>query len=137
MAALRLSVIQNFSKNIFNGKQFTQIRDKSTKLLTSPVGNLSHVQKVGTTSDGTTFVAWHPTTDFPYEHSSALPPPAIPTSTLLKDEAIQNAMKAFGNKKPEIARQELMRLTNTSLHTWKPRQRDRKAKKTPMNREYL
>lgn len=133
MAALRLIAAQQFSKNILNG----QIRSKSTKFPTSPLGHLSHVDKVATTKDGTMFVALHPTTDFPYEYSKPLPPKAIPTATLLKDQAIQTAMAAFGNKKPEIARLELMKLTNTSLHSWKPRPRDRKAKKNSMDREYL
>lgn len=134
MSALRLNIVKNITKPLLNG---TQIRCKSSKILTTAVGSLSTVEKVVTTADSSTFVAWHPTHDFPYEHSKPLPPPAIPTSTLLKDEALQTAMAAFGNKKPQIATQELMRLTNTSYHVWRPRQRDRKAKKTKPDREYL
>lgn len=137
MSALRINTVKNITKPLLNGQFGAQIRYKSSKILTTAVGSLSTVEKVVTTADKTTFVAWHPTHDFPYEYSKPLPPPAIPTSTLLKDEAIQTAMKAFGNKKPELAQQELMRLTNTSYHVWKPRQRDRTAKDTPMNREYL
>lgn len=136
MAALRLNCVKNFSKHLLNGCNSTQFRFKSTEVLTTVLGTQSHVEKVVTTNDGT-FFAWHPTPEFPYEHSLPLPPPAIPTSTLLKDEAIQTAMQAFGNKNPEIARQELMKITHTSKHIWAPRQRDRKRKNTPPNREYL
>lgn len=137
MAALRLNTVKIFTKSLLNVNSYTQIRLKSSELLTTAVGSLSTVEKVVTTIDGSTFVAWHPTHDFPYECSKPLPPPAIATSTLLKNEAIQTAMKAFGNQKPELAQQELMRITHTSYHTWKPRQRDRKAKKTQPDREYL
>lgn len=114
------------------------IRTKSTKTPTlTAMGHQSHVQKVVTTSDGNAFVAWHPTVDFPYEHSLPIPPAAIPTSSLIKDQAIDTAMAAFGQKKMEIAREELMRITHSHCITWAPRQRDRKAKKTPMDREYL
>lgn len=137
MAALRLNTVQIFSKQLFNGCKCSQpIREKSTKVLETALGTQSHVAKVVTAKDGT-FVAWHPTQDFPYEHSLPLPPPAIPTSTLLRDEAIQMSMKAFGKQHPEIATQELMRVTHTSKHVWAPRPRDRKAKKTPSDREYL
>lgn len=137
MAALRLNSVKNLTKHILNGNNYTQIRLKSSNILTTSLGSLSTVEKVVTTSDDSTFISWHPTHDFPYEYSKPLPPPAIPTSTLLKDEAIQRSMEAFGAKQPEIARQELMKLTSTSLHVWKPRQRDRKAKNTKPDREYL
>lgn len=137
MAALRLNSVKNFTKYFPNGNLFTQIRSKSSNVLTTAVEGLSTVEKVVTTSDGTTFVAWHPTHDFPYEYSKPLPSAAIPTSTLLKDETMNRAMQAFGSQHPELARQELMKLTNTSLHVWKPRQRDRKAKNTKPDREYL
>lgn len=133
MAALNIG--RNLTKFLQNRIAF---RAKSTdSILTTAVGQLSHVEKVVATKDCKLFVAWHPTSEFPYEHSLPLPPSSIPTSTLLKDEAIQSAMKAFGNKRPEIARMELQKITNTSKHTWKPRPRDRKAKKTLPDREYL
>lgn len=140
MAALRLNTVKNVSKHLQSAYNCKQIRPKSTKILTTPVGSLSNVENVATTSDGTTFVAWHPTPDFPYEHSLPLPPPGMATSTLLRDEAIETAMKAFGNKHPEIAKQELMRVTTTSYHTWRPFPRGSKintAKGTPPDRKYL
>lgn len=139
MAAFRLNISRNLTKFLQNGViNRMEYRSKSTdSTLTTAVGHLSHVERVVSTEDCTMFVAWHPTSEFPYEHSLPLPPQSIPTSTLLKDDAIQTAMSAFSNKRPEIARLELMKLTNTSKHTWKPRQRDRRAKKTPPDREYL
>lgn len=137
MAALRLNSVKNLTKHILNNNIHTQIRSKSSNVLTTALGSLSTVDKVVTTSDDSTFISWHPSHDFPYEYSKPLPPPTIPTSTLLKDEAIQRSMEAFGTKHPEIARQELMKITNTSKHVWKPRQRDRKAKTTPPDRDYL
>lgn len=137
MATIRLTTVKNFTKHLINGSNIGQIRHKSDLFLTTPIGGLAHVNKVVTTNDNSTFIAWHPTTDHPYEFSKPLPPPAIPTSSLLKDEAIERSMQAFTNKRPEIARQELERLTYTSKHTWKPRQRDYKAKNTKPDREYL
>lgn len=128
----RLIAVRNTTNGILN-----QIRHKSMKIAETPVGQLSHVEKIVTTNDCTTFVAWHPSHTFDYEYSLPLPPPSIETDSLLKQEAIKSSLSAFGNKHPEIAKLELMKITNTSFHTWKPRQRDRKAKKTEMDREYL
>lgn len=136
MAALRINIAKSVTKQLLSGCNGIAVRSKSTKVLTTALGTQSNVEKVVTTSDGT-FVAWHPTPDFPYEHSRPLPPPAIATSTLLKDDAIQTAMQAFGNKHPEIAQQELMRVTHSSKHIWAPRQRDKKIRISPPDREYL
>lgn len=101
------------------------------------LGGQSVVDKVVTTSDNSTFVAYHPNREFPYEMSRPLPPPAIPTNLLIKEEAIQMATKAFHRKHPELVVQELARITHTTKHRWYPRARDRRAKKTPKDREYL
>lgn len=95
------------------------------------------VDKVVTTSDNKVFVAWHPSREFPYECSRPLPPVTAPSSSLLRDEAIQSAMKSFTSKHPEMVRQELASLTYTTIHKWRPMFRIKKAKKTPMDREYL
>lgn len=137
MVFMGLISVKNISKCILRREVFTQFRQKTTDISINKGGILSHVKKVVTTNDNTTFVAWHPTNVFQYQHSIPLSSHSIQNITLLEDDAIQTAMQAFGNKRPEIAQQELMKLTNTSKHTWKPRQRDRKAKKTPMDREYL
>ncbi|XP_064545944.1 large ribosomal subunit protein mL42 [Drosophila montana] len=102
------------------------------------VGGKTLVDSVAVTRNGKTIVAWHPDTPFPYEHTKPLPSIVEnQTSEVIKESAMQTAMSAFKNKLPEVARQELMRLTHTTKHRWFPRARDKKAKKTPMDRPYL
>ncbi|XP_067634452.1 large ribosomal subunit protein mL42 [Eurosta solidaginis] len=102
------------------------------------IGGKNLVEKIAVTNDGDLIVAWHPNTPFPYECSKPIPK-AVDTQTgmLIKEAALRNAMSAFKDKKPEIARQELMKLTHTTKHRWFPRARDKRAKKTPMDRPYL
>ncbi|KRT80076.1 hypothetical protein AMK59_6620 [Oryctes borbonicus] len=57
--------------------------------------------------------------------------------TVLKTSFTPQLQEVFNKKSPEIARQELMNITYTTKHRWFPRARDKKAKKTPMDREYL
>ncbi|XP_055686902.1 39S ribosomal protein L42, mitochondrial [Lutzomyia longipalpis] len=104
-----------------------------------PIGAQNLVESIAVTDDGSTFVAWHPKTQFPYEFSKPIPPPVVrDNSSLLKDNAINTAMQAFKGKHAEVAREELMRITHTTKHRWFPRARDKKAKKdTPMDRPYL
>lgn len=131
------AVIRLNTKNIFSSLakcNAMQLRAYSAK---TALGGQSLVDKVVTTSDNSTFVAYHPNRDFPYEMSRPLPPPAIPTNLLIKEDTIQTATKAFHKKHPELAIQELSRITFTTKHRWYPRARDRRAKKTPMDREYL
>lgn len=137
MVFLSLVPVKNISKYILKRELITQIRQKTTNISIKIDFTSSHIEKIVTTNDNTTFIAWHPTNVFQYQHSLPLKPNSIQNNALLKDEAIRTAMQAFGNKRPEIAQRELMKITNTSKHTWKPRQRDRKAKKTSMDREYL
>ncbi|KAH8302385.1 hypothetical protein KR044_005900 [Drosophila immigrans] len=102
------------------------------------VGGHSLVDSVAVTKNGKTIVAWHPETPFPYEHTKPLPQiVARQSSQVIKEEALQSAMSAFKNKHPEVAREELMKLTHTTKHRWFPRARDKKAKKTQMDRPYL
>ncbi|XP_020717092.1 39S ribosomal protein L42, mitochondrial isoform X2 [Ceratitis capitata] len=83
-------------------------------------------------------VAWHPDLEFPYELTKPLPNAAtIQNEALVKENSLRTAMSAFKNKKPEIARQEIMQLTHTTKHRWFPRSRDKRAKNTPMDRPYL
>lgn len=131
MAAARLNLLTNLLKI---NKSIHQRCWYSTKTAT---GNRGLVDKIGTTSDNSTFVAWHPEIDFAYEFTRPIPPQPTPRSSLIKAEALDTATKAFVNKHPEIVRQELCRVTFTTKHRWFPRARDKKAKKTAMNREYL
>lgn len=96
------------------------------------------VEAVAVSRNGRTVVAWHPELEFPYEFTKPLPVASEKQySSLIKDEALASAMGAFKEKKPEVARAELMRLTHTTKHRWFPRSRDKRAKSTPMDRPYL
>lgn len=134
MAALRLGIQNILKKNPINQIGATAAYASTPK---TALGGLSLVDRVVTTVDNSTFVAYHPTREFPYELSKPLPPPADPTSYLIKDDAIAFANKAFSTKHPELVREELRRITYTTKHIWFPKARSKKAKKTPMNREYL
>lgn len=94
--------------------------------------------KIVVTNDGSTVVAWHPKADFPYECTKPLPDePVIETTSVLKTTLTPELLSVFNKKTPEQARQELMDITHTCKHRWFPRARDKKAKKTPMERDYL
>lgn len=112
------------------------IRNNSSKL--NAIGNRALVAGVTTTDDKSTFVAWHPNVPFPYEFSKPIPKRVEPSSSaVIEESAMRVAQKAFKTAHPEVARQELQRLTFTTKHKWYPRARDRKAKKTEMDRPYL
>ena len=90
------------------------------------------------TDDETTYVCWHQPVEFPYEFTKPLPAKAIKENTsILKTNLKPELMKIFEKKPQSIAVQELAELTYTSKHRWFPRARDKKAKKTPMDRPYL
>lgn len=98
----------------------------------------SSTNKIVLTDDESTYIAWHPKQDFPYECSRPLPEPdVIENKTVLKTQVTPELMSVLGKKSPDQARLELMNITHTTKHRWFPRARDRKAKKTPMDREYL
>lgn len=114
------------------------VRARSTTVPVTAMGGMSHVQKVVSTSDGRAFVAWHPTTEFPYEYSRPLPPPAIEPSTLIKDQAIETAMSAFRQQDETLARHELMKITHTHIIAWVPRKKKlSRRNKVPRDRPYL
>lgn len=94
--------------------------------------------KIAVTDDGSTFVVWHPPEDFPYECTKPLPEPQlIEDTSALKVQMSDELKEIFNKKTEEQARQELMNITHTTMHRWFHRPRDKKAKKTPMDREYL
>lgn len=102
------------------------------------LGGRNLVEAVAVSTNGKTIVAWHPEPEFPYEFTKPLPVASTTQSaSLLKDESLRTAMSAFKEKRPEVAREELMRLTHTTKHRWFPRSRDKRAKDTPMDRPYL
>jgi large subunit ribosomal protein L42 len=89
------------------------------------------------TDDESTFVAWHPKQDYPYEFTQPLPEQKVEDTSVLKTQLTPELRSIFNKKTPEQARQELMNITHTTKHRWFPRARDKRAKKTPMDREYL
>lgn len=125
-----------FSRNVSRGLHFHL---KIMKTFPKEVGKTSTIDTVETvakTNNGM-FVAWHPEPDFPYEFTKPIEMKERGSASLLKENAVNTAMEAFKNKHPELARQELSSLTYTTKHIWYPRARDKKAKKTPMDREFL
>lgn len=125
-----------FSRNFTRGLRFHL---KIMKTFPQEIGKTATsdtVENCFKTKSGM-FVAWHPEPDFPYEYSKPIEMKDRSNPSLLKEAAINTAMEAFQNKHPELVRQELMNLTYTTKHIWYPRARDKKAKKTPMDRTYL
>lgn len=93
--------------------------------------------KIVITDDGSTIVALHKDQDFPYEHSRPLPEEQVADSSVLRMSDFNEAKRVFKDMTPEVARQQLSSLTQTTVHRWFPRARDKKAKKNEMNRPYL
>lgn len=94
--------------------------------------------KIALTDDESTFVVWHPPADFPYECTKPLPEAkCVEDTSVLKVQMTDELKEIFNKKTEEQARQELMNITHTTKHRWFHRPRDKMAKKTPMDREYL
>jgi large subunit ribosomal protein L42 len=93
-------------------------------------------EQITVTDDGSAIVCWHPEPRFPYECSRPLPPEQE-THTTLKIQSLNEVRSVFVEKKQEFVRQELLNLTHTTKHRWFPRSRDKYAKNTPQDREYL
>ncbi|PZC85678.1 hypothetical protein B5X24_HaOG215948 [Helicoverpa armigera] len=93
--------------------------------------------KIVMTDDGTTIVALHKDQEFPYEHSRPLPEETVADTGVLRMTDKDEVYRVFRDMKPEMARKQLASLTLTTEHRWFPRARDKKAKKTEMNRPYL
>lgn len=89
------------------------------------------------TDDGSTIVALHKEQEFPYEFSKPLPEESIEDMSVLRMSDYSEVKRVFKEMKPEFAKQQLCSLTLTTPHRWFPRARDKKAKKTEMNRPYL
>lgn len=122
--ALRISLLK--TSNIFRNLPITT-RNISSK-----------DERIVLTKDGTTFVAWHQKQDFPYEYTRPIPERAIEESnTVLRTVMSPELKQIFKTKTPDAAREELMNITHTTKHRWFPRSRDKRAKKTVPDREYL
>lgn len=104
---------------------------------TAKAGESKIEDPIVVTDDGKTIVCWHPEKEFPYECTRPMPEIPVRETTVLKTTKAE-AMKCFQKKRPEIeAREELAKMTQTTIHRWFPRSRDKKAKKTPKDRPYL
>ncbi|CAH1099918.1 unnamed protein product [Psylliodes chrysocephalus] len=115
----------------------SRLRINLTRLILTRFQSTSQ-QRIVVTDDGNTIVAWHPKEDFPYECTRPLPDEqTIETDSVLKTTVTPELLSIFNKKTPEQSRQELMNITHTTKHRWFPRARDKRAKKTPMDREYL
>jgi large subunit ribosomal protein L42 len=128
-AKMLRTIIRNFSSKSVNFKVYPR---------ENPVKNHTSVQAIALSKDESCFIAYHPKPEFPYEFSRPIPEATVrQNQSLLKEQALETAYQAFKNKHPEVARQELTKITFTTKHRWFPRSRDKRAKKTPMDREYL
>ncbi|EDS32194.1 mitochondrial ribosomal protein L42 [Culex quinquefasciatus] len=84
------------------------------------------------------YLAWHPQPQFPYEHSKPIVRNSVESgSNLINDELVCSGASGLKDKHPEFVRDELAKATFTTKHRWFPRARDKKAKRTPMDREFL
>lgn len=129
MALIMLKYKSGIRKGLtYGGKVFPSLRQWSSSR------NLG--EKITVTDDGSTIICWHPEPCFPYDCSRPLPEEQETHSTL-QIQSLDEVRSVFKEKKPEFVRQELMSLTHTTKHRWFPRSRDKYAKKTPPDREYL
>jgi len=124
--AFQLTKYKSGIRNV--GKVFWSLRQASSSRKLE--------EQITVTDDGSTIVCWHPEPRFPYECSRPLPP-AYETIATLKIQSLDEVRSAFVENKQEFVRQELMSLTYTTKHRWFPRSRDKYAKNTPPDREYL
>jgi large subunit ribosomal protein L42 len=127
----------SLQKTIFKSFSSMAIASKSYPKVTR-TKNQALVEAIAGTGDQRAFLAWHPKKEFPYEFTRPLPAISKQVSdSLVKDEVIETAKQAHKLNYPDIVKQRLSQLTFTTKHRWFPRSRDKKAKKTPMDRPYL
>lgn len=106
--------------------------------LSSKVEQAPSAPQLARTKDGSTIIAWHKAPEFPYECTKPLPESvSCASDTVLKTQMSPELLNIFNKKSPELARLELMNITHTTKHRWFPKARSKKAKKTPMDRQYL
>lgn len=126
---LRINFLRNFSSKV---SKF-QVFPSETK-----VKCRSLVESIAVSKDQQAFFAWHPKKEIPYEFTRPLPQATEQTTvSLMKEEKLEEAMKAYKHEYPDNVREQLSKLTFTTKHRWFPRSRDRLAKKTEMDRKYL
>lgn len=122
-------ILRNFCSKVTKFKVFPS---------ETSVRNRALVDSIAESKDQQAFYAWHPKKEIPYEFTKPLPPPQQRTSTsLMREEKLDEAMRAYKHSYPELVNEKLAKLTFTTKHRWFPRSRDKKSKKTEMDRPYL
>lgn len=123
-------IYRNFSSKIAHFKVYPT---------ETSVGCRALVDSIAESKDQQSFIAWHGKKEIPYEFTKPLPKfeTEANNSSLIKDEILEESMKAFRHSYPDLARENLSKITFTTKHRWFPRSRDKKAKKTIMDRPYL
>lgn len=86
--------------------------------------------------DDNMVVCWHPEQPFPYEYSKPLPVKLPESKSVLKIGG-KEIKEVFRKENKALLPEELAKLTYTAKHTWYPRARDKKAKKTIPDRPYM
>lgn len=105
----------------------------------TPTRGRALVEAIAESNDQSTFFAWHPKKEIPYEFTKPLPTTLESKHySLLKEKNIEEAKIRYsvGNN-PKFTEERLAKVTFTSKHRWFPRSRDKLAKKTPMDRPFL
>jgi large subunit ribosomal protein L42 len=124
-----LKILRNFSTKASSFKVYSSETPAKGRALVDSIAEASNQQA---------YFAWHPKKDFPYEFTKPIPrKPEIIKTSLLKEDAMEEALKAYKLQYPDLVRENLSKLTFTTKHRWFPRSRDKKAKKTRMDRRYL
>lgn len=88
-------------------------------------------------ADNGSFVCWHPEKTFPYEFSRPLPTVNEESKSVLKVQSKAEVMKIFKKKSDNVVIEELAKITYTTKHRWYPRSRDKYAKKSVPDRDFL
>lgn len=126
---LRINLIRNFSSKVSKFQVFSPETKVKTRSLVDSIAESKNQQA---------FFAWHPKKEIAYEFTRPLPKAKEQTYvTLMKEEKLEEALKAYKHDYSDGVRGELSKLTFTTKHRWFPRSRDRLAKKTEMDRKYL
>lgn len=125
----------NILRNV--SKRPSVIRMYSSAITDSTSSQLRSVEDpVVLSDDGSYFICWHPEKPYPYQCTKPLPEEKEAEKYVLKNMGTANSL--YEKKKhPNTLAEELAKLTFTTKHRWFPRSRDRYAKKTPSDREYL
>lgn len=100
----------------------------------------AHQERIVITDDGSTIICWHPPKKFPYEYSRPiLKEETKPVHSVLKVENKSEIYTVFKSQDETKTREELMKLTHTTMHRWFPKSSRHKKlyKRIKGDREWL